>query len=154
MAESHFDTFVRSIGACRDRWGVLGDEGLVYPPREDYGYDATPRNAVTFGAMGVDGVHYAVLRIGGVIDDNSPVIQVAPMDFSDPYSLLAESFLEYLAVGCGVSITEMQRVFDAEHDRGDALVAFLRDHFDQSRLWDEHRDRSMERHRDLLELQP
>jgi hypothetical protein len=124
----------------------------VYPTREKYGYEATPRNAVTFGAMGVDVVHYAILRVGGVIEDDSPVIQVAPMDFSDPYSLLAESFLEYLAVGCAVPASEMQRVFDTEREHGNALVEFLREHFDHSRLWHSDRDRSIERYRELLEL--
>src|SRR6476661_6376960 len=108
MPETHFETFVRAVGACQDRRGVLGDERIEYPPREDYGYDSTPRNAVTFGSMGVDGVHYAILRVDEKIDDHSPVIQIAPMDFSEPYSLLANTFIEYLAVGCDVTRAVMQ----------------------------------------------
>jgi hypothetical protein len=152
MPETHFDTFVRAIGAANDRRGVLGEERLEYPPREDYGYQATPKNALTFGSMGVDCVHYAILRIDGKIDDFSPVVQIAPMDFSEPYSLLANSFLEYLAVGCGVTTAEMQNIFELEREEKPSLVEFLKKRFDHSRLWESNRNRSIEEYRDSLEL--
>ena len=154
MPETHFETFVRAVGNCSDRHGVLGDERLEYPPQEDYGYHATPRNALTFGSMGVDGVHYAILRVDGRIDDYSPVIQIAPMDFSESYSLLADSFIEYVAAGCGVTTAEMQRIFDNERTGQPALATFLKDHFDQSRLWEATRNRSIDEYRDDLELNP
>ena len=104
--------------------------------------------------MGVDGVHYAILRVDEKIDDHSPVIQIAPMDFSEPYSLLADSFIEYLAVGCGITTAEMQRIFDSERDGRPALVAFLKERFDQSRHWESNRNRSIEEYRDELDLNP
>jgi hypothetical protein len=152
MSESHFDTFVRAVGACQNRGGILGDEGVVYPPRKDYGYEATPRNAMVFGAMGVDGVHYAVLEVDGRIDNDAPVIQIAPMDFSDPYSVLADSFIEYCSHGCGVSRQEMKVVFERERAGESGLVEFLKLKFDQSRLWKSGRNRSIQPIRHLLEV--
>ena len=111
---TYFDTFLRAVENADDRCGVLGGEELVFPPDPAYGYWATPRNALTFAAMGVDGVHYAVLRIDGAVTDESPVIHVSPMDFSDPYAVLGASFLEYLAAACGVSDQELEAVFEQE----------------------------------------
>lgn len=152
MVETHFEVFVRALKNCRDRRGVLGEERIVYPPSDDYGYGATPRNAVTFGAMGVDGVHYAVLRVKGNIPDDSPVIQIAPMDFSDPYSVLADSFLEYLAIGCGVTGIEMERVFASERDGVSSLAEFLKERFDHSRIWNRERIQFIDRYRDMLDI--
>jgi hypothetical protein len=132
---THFETYLRALDACPDRDGVLGEEGIIHPPHPDYGYESTPRNAITFGCMGVDGVHYAVLKIDGVVTDESPVIQVSPMDFSDPYSVLGESFLGFLAIGCGVSHREMETVFAAEQAGTVGLVGYLRRRFQMSRLW-------------------
>jgi hypothetical protein len=152
MAETHFAEFVRALGDCRDTRGVLGKEGVVYPPLDDTGYEATPRNAVTFGRMGCDGVHYAVLRSNGKVADDSPVIQIGPMDFSEPYSVLADSFLEYLAIGCGITSAEMDLVFDSQRDGSGSLTDFLKGHFDQSRLWNCKRDRAIDRYLDKLDI--
>jgi len=104
--------------------------------------------------MGVDGVHYAVLELEGRITDDSPVIQVAPMDFEEPYALLADSFLEYVAVGCGVTSCDMEQVFENEREGQSTLVDYLKDHFDSSRLWADNRDRSIDRYRSLIETDP
>jgi hypothetical protein len=93
---------------------------------------------VTFAAMGVDGVHYAILKIDGQVRDDSPVVHVSPMD-SDDITVMAESFLSFLAVGCGVSPREMQAVFEAERSGGSQLVPFLSEHFDCYRLLGEER---------------
>ncbi len=60
---TYFETFLQAVEATSERDGILGSDYIVYPPNPDYGYDATPRNAVTFAAMGVDGVHYTLLKI-------------------------------------------------------------------------------------------
>ena len=146
MDATYFDTFVRAVEntPMRDRRGVLGDDELVFPPKPDYGYDATPRNALTFGAMGVDGVHYAILKVDGEVSDESPVIHVGPMDFSEPYVVLGDSFISYLAAACGVAIGEMESVFAEERAGRERLVPFLKEHFVHSRLYDEKRLRKLE----------
>ena len=149
MDTTYFETFLRAIETTRDRQGVLGEDYLVFPPTPDYGYECTPRNALTFGAMGVDGVHYAILKIKGDVTDESPVIHVGPMDFSEPYVVLGESFLSYLAAACGVSDREMETVFEQERDGREMLVPFLKEHFEHSRLYDETRLRKL---KNLLEF--
>lgn len=146
-----FDIFVRAVAQSADRRGILGDDEVVFPPESDFGYESTPRNALTFGAMGVDGVHFAILKIDGEITDASPVIHVSPMDFSEPYAVLGESFLDYLAAGCGVAHSEMEAVFAAETTCGAKLVPFLKAHFDHSRLYNETRLRSLEWRLELIE---
>lgn len=131
-----FDIFTRALAKAADTDGVLGEEQVIFPPDPAYGYHCTPTNALTFGSMGVDGVHYAVLTIDGDVRDESPVLQVSPMN-GDCYHVLAPSFLDYLAAGCGVAATVMADVL-AREGRGEAvLVTFLREHFAQSRLWPE-----------------
>ena len=136
---THFVTYLRALDRCPDWDGVLGEECVIHPPSPDYGYDSTPRNAVTFGCMGVDGVHYAVLALDGIVSDESPVIQVCPMDFDDPYQVLGESFLGFLADGCGVSREAMAATFAAEEAGSIVLIAHLRERFQMSRLSDDGR---------------
>lgn len=134
---THFETYLKALDVCPDRDGVLGRECVIHPPDLDYGYESTPRNAVTFGCMGVDGVHYALLAIDGAVTDTSPVVQVSPMDFSDPYTVLADSFLAFLADSCGVSRDEMAAVFSAERAGTAVLASYLRERFWMDRLWDD-----------------
>jgi hypothetical protein len=156
MNATYFDTFVRAVEhtPTGEQRGILGDDELVFPPRPDYGYDATPRNALTFGTMGVDGVHYAVLKIDGEVTDESPVIHVGPMDFSEPYVVLGDSFIDYLATACGVSIRKMASVFEKERAGQDTLVPFLKEHFKHSRLFDHKRLQKLERYLELVEPKP
>jgi hypothetical protein len=149
---THFETYLRALDACLDRNGVLGEEYLLHPPNPDYGYENTPRNAITFGCMGVDGVHYAVLEIGGVVTDESPVVQVCPMDFDAPYQVLGESFLGFLADGCGVSREAMAAVFAAERAGAPALVTYLRERLQMSRLSNDGRYQALRVH--LRHIQP
>src|SRR5215475_1415142 len=149
-----FELFVRAVAQATDRRGVLGEDEIVFPPEPDFGYESTPRNALTFGAMGVDGVHFAILKIDGAVTDESPVIHVSPMDFSKPYVVLGETFLAYLAAGCGVAHSEMEAVFAAERSSGAKLVPFLKAHFKHSRLYNEMRLRSLESYLKLIETKP
>ncbi len=137
--ETHFATFVRAVERADDREGILGADRVLIPPTPDFGYSTTPRNAVTFADMGCDGVHYAILALDGVITDESPVIHVSPMDFSEPYAVLGTSFLDYLAVACDVPVSEVEDVFARERSGADTLVRFLRAHFSHSRLYNDAR---------------
>lgn len=151
---TYFQTFLLALEGYPDKRGILGDEWIIFPPDPNYGYECTPRNALTFGAMGVDGVHYAILTIDCAVRDDSPVIQIGPMDFSEPYSVLGETFLDYLAQGCGVTLDEMKSVFDAERSGAQTLISFLRQRFKQPRLFDETRRQKLDRYLDLIELKP
>lgn len=137
-----FEIFTRALSEATSVVGALGDELVVFPPDAHYGYHCTPANALTFGRMGVDGVHYAVLTIEGEVCDYSPVIQISPMD-ADCYHVLAPTFLDYLAAGCSVPATTMADVLACEECGQSILVSFLRERFDGSQLWpegvDEHR---------------
>ena len=108
MPSSHFAAFLEATRGLSRETRVLGDESLVDPPSLDFGYDSTPANAVTFATMGVDGVHYALLSEDGQLSNGSPVVQVSPMDFDQPVIVLASCFLEYLAVGCSLPVSEVE----------------------------------------------
>lgn len=138
-----FNTFLSALSSAVTLDGVLGNEGVEFPPRENVDYWATPQNAVVFGWMGVDGVHYAILKIDGEIRDTSPVIQIGPMDFEEPYSLLAPSFTAYLAIGCGTTPTEIQRVVADEESGRSSLLDFMRSNFNQSRFWSDGVNRNI-----------
>ena len=138
-----FNVFLTALSRAGDLEGVLGEECVEYPPSENVDYWATPENAVVFGWMGVDGVHYAILKIDGQIQDNSPVIQICPMDFEEPYSLLAPSFTDYLAIGCGATPQEIEALLRDEHAGNPSLLAFMRSRFQQSRFWTDGVDRDI-----------
>ena len=143
MHKTYFATYLHALDQLDDVEGVLGDEYPIHPPEPDHGYDCTPRNAMTFGAMGVDGVHYAILTIDCVVRDDSPVIQICPMDFDDLYQVKAESFLAFLAAACDVSVREMEAIFITEQEGKLTLVEFLRTQFKMSRLWDDERNKRL-----------
>lgn len=143
MMITAFDTFLTALGNAASIDGVLGDECVEYPPTEDVDYWATPQNAVVFGWMGVDGVHYAILKIDGQIRDESPVIQIGPMDFDEPHSLLAPTFTDYMAIGCGASRKQIEDLLADEESGRSSLLDYMRAHFMQSRFWSEGVDRDI-----------
>ncbi len=149
-----FDTFLAALCDATSLDGVLGDERVEYPPNEHVDYWATPQNAVVFGWMGCDGVHYAILKIDGQILDRSPVIQIGPMDFGEPYSLLAPTFADYLAIGCGVTPDEIKQVLDLQKNGTQSLVDYLRSRFQQSRFWTDGVDRDIGRYNDAIIRKP
>jgi hypothetical protein len=151
---SYFETYLYALDACSERQGTLGDEWVMHPPDPDYGYQATPKNAITFGVMGCDGVHYVVLTIGGAVTDESPVVQVCPMDFSDLYQVLAESFLHFLATNCAVSLNQMELVFAKERAGEQVLIAFLKENFDLSLFWNDNRPRNLDHLLEFIEKKP
>jgi hypothetical protein len=130
---------------------ILDGDNVHCPPSEDYGYQSTPKNALTFASMGVDGVHYAILKRAGTVRNDSPVIQVSPMD-SDDVIVLAESFLRYLADGCRVSAQEMEAILESERAGKPQLVAFLSEHFKGTQLLEEERTNELtSRYGELVE---
>jgi hypothetical protein len=76
------------------------------------------------------------------------------MDFSDLYQVLSESFLSFLAVGCGVSRLEMDTVFAAERKGDHTLVPFLKQRFEMSRFWDQEESQNLRDCLDLIEKTP
>lgn len=148
---THFETFTAALARSKDRTGLFGGDEPVFPPTEEFGYDCTPRNAVTFAQMGVDGVHYAVLKLAGVVRNHSPVIRISPMD--DPaVCVVAESFLAYLAEGCGVSRSAMGAVMEREREGKGGLLEAISAQFDGSRLMIEQRtDHLTRKYRHLIE---
>src|SRR6266446_6439094 len=133
MYLTHFETFIDAFAALTEPSRVLDGDTILCPASEDYGYQSTPKNALTFASMGVDGVHYAILKCRGAVRDDSPVVQISPMD-SDDVLILAESFLQYLADGCGVSAQQTQIFFDAQRAGKPALIPFIVAHFRRDRL--------------------
>ncbi len=149
-----FDTFLTALANATSRDGVLGDECIQYPPSEKVDYWATPQNAIVFGWMGVDGVHYAILKIDGQIRDESPVIQIGPMDFDEPHSLLAPTFTDYLAIGCGVNQEEIEVLLASEESGASSLLDFMRSHFTQSRFWSKGVNRDIGPYITMIVLKP
>jgi hypothetical protein len=144
VVTTHFQTFMDAFAALDEPSRVFDGDDIICPPSADYGYQETPKNALTFTEMRVDGVHSAILKLDGVVRDDSPVVQVSPTD-GDSVTVLADSFLDYLADGCGVSAEEMQSIFDAERAGERRLLPFLAEHFDGLKLLEEERTNDLTR---------
>jgi hypothetical protein len=64
-------------------------------------YFCSPRNALTFASTGGDGVHFGILRLAEHVHEHAPIVMTVPM--SDIRNVvLAESFEEFLGLGCHV----------------------------------------------------
>jgi hypothetical protein len=133
VAKTHFQTFIDAYSAINERERELGGDYVLCPPEDDFGYSSTPKNALTFARMGVDGVHWAILKIDGEVKDDSPIVYVSPMDSHD-VTIMAESLLDFLAFGCRVSPSKMEAVFDAERSGSHRLFSFLTKHFQRDGL--------------------
>lgn len=138
-----FDIYLMALSRADTHEGVLGKEYVEYPPCEDYGYGATPQNALVFGKMGVDGVHYAILKIDGQVRENSPVLQIDPMEWDCSYSLLAPTFKEYLAIGCGVKSAKIATLLSQEEAGESVLLDYLCSRFRHSRFRGKGTDREI-----------
>ena len=141
--KTSFEIFLTALRNATSLDGVLGEECVEFPPSDEVDYWATPRNAVVFGWMGVDGVHYAILKIDGQIREESPVIQIGPMDFDEPHSLLAPTFTDYLAIGCGINRSQAEDCLANEESGRSSLLNFMRSRFKQSRFWSDGVDRDI-----------
>ena len=134
------DAFEKFMVVARAWQGAdsLDGDYLVDPPEDDFGYFNTPANSLTFLTMGVDGVHTALLKIDGEVRENSPVVYVTPSDDAE-WTILAPTFLDFLADGCDASTTQISRLLDDVGTDPTAAMQFLIDTFDGGRLLDEHR---------------
>jgi hypothetical protein len=142
MHSTHFETFIDAFAGLAEPLRILDGDNVHCPPSEDYGYQSTPKNALTFASMGVDGVHYAILKRAGTVRNDSPVIQVSPMD-SDDVIVLA---------GCRVSAQEMEAILESERAGKPQLVAFLSEHFKGTQLLEEERTNELtSRYGELVE---
>ncbi len=144
MVTTHLNAFLRALARAGAPDDALGGDCVIDPPETDFGYESTPPNALAFATMGVDGVHYALVARDGEFDDSSPVIQVSPMDFDEPLTVLASSFVEYLADGCGVDVGDVSRLLDADTPESDAeLAKLVSTRFRRERLLEEQRVRRL-----------
>lgn len=133
-----FQIFIEAFSRLKEEDRRLDEDFILCPPVEDYGYQSTPRNALTFSEMRVDGDHEAILKIDGAIRNDSPVIHVSPMDPEDVF-VVADSFLSYLADACRVDLEEMRQIIDRERSGKNVLVPYLSNRFDGTVLLDESR---------------
>jgi hypothetical protein len=134
-AGGSLDLFVCAAEENAVRSGSLefaGHLDIVVEPDDfqDYGIC---RNVRVFASLGVDGVHYALVGIGGAIVDESPVIEVSPTD-SESVRFIAPDLVHFLAWGCDVQADEISRLFEAELRGSSVLMAFLNEHFVYMRL--------------------
>ena len=125
---SAFQTFIDAFSRVDLEKRSLGGDFVLCPPDSNSGYASTPRNAVTFSKMGVDGVHTAILKVNGRIQEDSPVVYVSPMD-SDDVTVIARSFLSFLAEGCRTTYARIESLLADERSGKVVLVAFLSKRF-------------------------
>jgi hypothetical protein len=136
-----FKRFLTAARAWHEPNDTLDGDYLVDPPEDDYGYFNTPANSLTFLAMGVDGVHTAMLKLDGAVREDSPVIYVSPTDGESEWTILAPTFVDYLADGCAVTTQRIGEPLDTVNSEPEAMMQFLHANFDGLRLLDEHRIR-------------
>ncbi len=138
-----FERFLTAARAWHDPNDALDGDYLVDPPEDDFGYFNTPANSLTFLAMGVDGVHTAMLKLDGAVREDSPVIYVSPTDSDSEWTILAPTFVDYLADGCAVPTQKISELLDTVDSDPETLMRFLHANFDGSRLLGEDRIRSL-----------
>jgi hypothetical protein len=133
-----FQIFIEAFSRLKEEDRRLDEDFILCPPVEDFGYLSTPKNALTFSEMRVDGDHEAILKIDRVIRNDSPVVHISPMDSEDVF-VVADSFLGFLAEGCRVDLEEMRQIIERECSAKNVLVPFLSNRFDGTLLLDEAR---------------
>ncbi len=134
-----FERFLTAARSWHDPHDVLDGDYLVDPPKDDFGYFNTPANSLTFLAMGVDGVHTAMLKLDGQVRDDSPVVYVSPMDSDAQWTILAPTFVDFLADGCAVSRQEIVDLLATVASDPTTTIKFLQSNFDGERLFDDAR---------------
>ena len=82
---------------------IVGDFFLglnFYLVLEKFRYFNTPIDVITFGNIGVDGIHYGFLTDFGTVKDLevAPIVCVSPMEFDRPTRIVARNLREFLAV--------------------------------------------------------
>jgi hypothetical protein len=97
LTEIKFDSDAPKWNGYFDPIGLILHGQLENP--ENYSYWCTPRNSITFGSTGGDGVHYGILDIGSGFTDSSPVVMTVP-SCDTPNTIVGASFVDFLALGC------------------------------------------------------
>ena len=82
---------------------IVGDFFLglnFYLVLERFRYSNTPIDVITFGNIGVDGIHYGFLTDFGTVKDLevAPIVCVSPMNSDRPTRIVARNLREFLAV--------------------------------------------------------
>ncbi|QUL39144.1 hypothetical protein [Erythrobacter sp. JK5] len=73
--------------------------GLLFTVRlQPPGYDATPRNCLTFAGTGGDGVHFGYLRMDGTPLDSSPIVMTVP-SARHPNRVVGRTLRHFLSFG-------------------------------------------------------
>jgi hypothetical protein len=121
-----FSSFKEAMKLANSRSGILGDDLLVWPFEDTSSYLATPPGTVTFSRMGVDGVHYCYVSTDIAAYPRGSVLQVSPMDFGEPVTLLAYSFEEYLSRMCATSVS---RICEEAAASPASFLAFIKANF-------------------------
>ena len=132
-----FWTFIEAVTALSDeqRQVALGGESLCLPPGTDqFDYWCTPKSAIIFACMGVDGVHYAILPGPDGVTEASPVLHISPMDSDEPYSLLGHTFVDYLATGCRCHRSQILDLASNYRNGKSGFAGFIAKHFDGGRF--------------------
>jgi len=87
-----------------DEWGLY----LEMPPKR-WEYFCTPKNSVTFGSTGGDGVHFGLLELAGMESHQRPVVMTVPM--SDRHNVvIAETLGEFLNIGFHVGWFSLEQI--------------------------------------------
>ena len=136
---SYFELFIAAARQGATDGIVLGGDYLVDPPNESFGYWATPKNSLTFAKMGVDGVHTAIITFDGMVREDSPVVYISPMDFDSAVTVVAPTFLDYLADGCGIDRSAMAEALESSQRDPGEFLRLLDSNFDSQRLLESDR---------------
>lgn len=88
-AAAKFDSWPGGVFYCLELLETLENDGF-FP---------TPVNSSTFARTGGDGVHFSLVHINGIADDDSPVVMISP--FGTHFNVIVGSNLtEFLQLGC------------------------------------------------------
>ncbi|MFG0243032.1 MAG: hypothetical protein ACF8R9_09620 [Phycisphaerales bacterium JB054] len=126
----HANTHLASILGIDDPLDEIG----IYLCSDVQPYHATPRNSTPFAASGVDGVHYVLLHLPERRLEDSPVIEVSPMD-SDAWQCVGDNLREFLELHCqwyeefSRDSAARSECSQAELDDALRVIAAFRDHF-------------------------
>lgn len=76
---------------------LLSSLGLI--KTNEGGYYCTPKNAVTFASLGVDGIHFCIIPDENDLTlESSPVYVVSPMDFGNHVNIIARNFYDFISL--------------------------------------------------------
>ena len=90
---------------------VFDSIGLrLHRPLENYGYESTPRNSLSFADTGGDGVHYSLVCDGEKVSDLAPVVMTVPMNFGRSNLILGSCLHEFLCLGCQIGYFSLEQL--------------------------------------------